>query len=79
MKAYVLIETSVGKTKPVKKALTEIDAGKRCQIVSQDAVTGPSDFIITLEGGLDDIGQFVTEKIATIAGVTRTTICLCIG
>lgn len=77
MKAYVLIETSVGKTKPVKKALTEIEAGERCQIVSQDAVTGPFDFIITLEGQtMDDIGQFVTERILTIEGVTRTTICI---
>lgn len=79
MKAYVLIETSAGKTKTVKKALARIKPGT-CRVVSLDAVTGPYDYIAVVEGpGLDDIGQLVTEAIGTIDGVTRTTTCLAVA
>lgn len=79
MKAYVLIETSAGKTKAVKKALGKVKPGK-CKIDSLDAVTGPYDYIAVVEGpSLDDIGQLVTEGIGTIDGVTRTTTCLAVA
>jgi DNA-binding Lrp family transcriptional regulator len=79
MKAYVLVETSAGKTKAVKKALTKIRPGK-CRIDSLDAVTGPFDYIAVVEGPtLDDIGQLVTEGIGMIDGVTRTTTCLAVA
>ncbi|MBI2461095.1 MAG: Lrp/AsnC ligand binding domain-containing protein [Candidatus Rokubacteria bacterium] len=79
MKAYVLIETSAGKTKGVKKALGKVKPGK-CKIDSLDAVTGPYDYIAVVEGpSLDDIGQLVTEGIGTIDGVTRTTTCLAVA
>ncbi len=79
MKAYVLVETSAGKTKGVKKALTKVKPGK-CRVVSLDAVTGPFDYIAVIEGpSLDDIGQFVTEGIGAIDGVTRTTTCLAVS
>lgn len=79
MKAYVLIETSAGKTKAVKKALAKVKPGK-CRIESLDAVTGPYDYIAVVEGpSLDDIGQLVTEGIGMIDGVTRTTTCLAVA
>lgn len=79
MKAYVLIETSAGKTKAVKKALAKVKPG-RCRVVSLDAVTGPFDYIAVVEGpSLDDIGQLVTEGIGIIDGVTRTTTCLAVS
>ncbi|MFQ5828063.1 MAG: Lrp/AsnC ligand binding domain-containing protein [Candidatus Methylomirabilia bacterium] len=79
MKAYVLIETTAGKTKSVKKALSKIDAD-RCTVHALDAVTGPYDFIAVLEGPtLDAIGQTVTETIGAIDGVTRTTTCVAIA
>ena len=79
MKAYVLVETSAGKTKAVKKALAKMKPGK-CRVVSLDAVTGPFDYIAMVEGpGLDDIGQLVTEGIGAIDGVTRTTTCLAVA
>jgi len=79
MKAYVLIETSAGKTKGVKKALAKVKPGK-CKIDSLDAVTGPYDYIAVVEGpSLDDIGQLVTEGIGVIDGVTRTTTCLAVA
>src|SRR3990170_5029384 len=55
MKAYVLVETSAGKTKAVKKALTKVKPGK-CRVESLDAVTGPFDYIAVVEGPtLDDV------------------------
>jgi len=79
MKAYVLVETSAGKTKAVKTALTQVKPGK-CRVESLDAVTGPFDYIAVIDGPtLDDIGQLVTEGIGAIDGVTRTTTCLAVA
>ncbi|MCS7206401.1 MAG: Lrp/AsnC ligand binding domain-containing protein [Dehalococcoidia bacterium] len=71
-KAYILIETAVGKTRDVVQALRTI-SGMR----SVDAVTGPYDVIAVLEADdLNTIGQTVTEKIHTVSGVLRTVTCL---
>lgn len=79
MRAYVLIETTAGKTKAVKKALSKIKGG-RTSVLSMDAVTGPYDFIAVLEGpSLDAIGQLVTESIGVVDGVTRTTTCVAVS
>jgi DNA-binding Lrp family transcriptional regulator len=79
MRAYVLIETSAGKTKAVKKSLVRLKPGK-CRVVSLDAVTGPFDYIAVVEGpSLDEIGQVVTEGVGVIEGVTRTTTCLAVA
>ena len=79
MKAYVLIETSAGKTRNVKRALGKVKPA-RCKVVSLDAVTGPYDYIAVIEGpDLDAIGQFVTEGVGVIDGVTRTTTCLTVA
>ena len=79
MKAYVLVETSAGKTKAVKRALVKLKPGK-CRIDSLDVVTGPFDYIAVVQGPtLDDIGQLVTEGIGAIEGVTRTTTCLAVS
>ena len=79
MKAYVLIETSAGKTKTVKRALAKLKPGK-CRVISLDVVTGPFDYVAVLEGPtLDDIGQLVTDGIGAIDGVTRTTTCLAVA
>ncbi|OGK77311.1 MAG: hypothetical protein A2X52_07675 [Candidatus Rokubacteria bacterium GWC2_70_16] len=79
MKAYVLIESSAGKTKGVKKALAKIK-GARATVEAMDAVTGPYDFIAVVDGAtLDAIGNLVTEFIGTIDGVTRTTTCVAVA
>ena len=80
MKAYVLIETTAGKTKAVKKAFTKVKGEGRATLASVDAVTGPYDFIAVIEGpSLDAIGQLVTESIGVIDGVTRTTTCVAVA
>jgi len=73
-KAFVLIETMVGKSKEVVSALKQIKG-----ITSVNTVTGPYDVIATIEGEtLNEIGDIVTAKIHPIAGISRTVTCLVI-
>lgn len=79
VKAYVLIETTAGKAKTVKKALAKLKTADS-SVTSLDAITGPYDFIAVLEGAtLDAIGHLVTEEIGAIDGVTRTTTCVAVA
>ncbi|TET17864.1 MAG: Lrp/AsnC family transcriptional regulator [Dehalococcoidia bacterium] len=74
-KAFVLIETAVGRNKEVVATLSQLKGVK-----SVDTVTGPYDIIAVIEGeNLNDIGDLVTGKIHPIAGITRTVTCLTIG
>ncbi len=73
-KAFVLIETAVGRAKEVAAALEKLEGVK-----SVDAVTGPYDIIVIAEGEtLNDIGDLVTGKIHPINGISRTVTCLAI-
>ena len=71
-KAFVLIETAVGRNKEIVAALSQLKGVK-----SVDIVTGPYDVIAVIEGeNLNDVGDLVTGKIHPIAGITRTVTCL---
>jgi DNA-binding Lrp family transcriptional regulator len=73
-KAFVLIDTAVGKTKEVYSALQKLK-----EIKSVDTVTGPYDIIATVEGDdLNTIGNLITSKIHVVPGVIRTVTCLSI-
>lgn len=73
-KAFVLIETNVGRTKEVASALKRLEGVK-----SVDPVTGPYDIIAIVEAeSLNEIGDLVTGKIHPIAGISRTVTCLAI-
>ena len=73
-KAYVLIETAVGKNREVTATLKEIKGVK-----SVDTVTGPYDIIAVIQGEtLNDIGDIVTKKIHPSPGISRTVTCLAI-
>jgi DNA-binding Lrp family transcriptional regulator len=73
-KAFVLIETVVGRNKEVVTALKQLDGVK-----SVNTVTGPYDVITIIEREtLNDIGDLVTAKIHPIAGISRTVTCLAI-
>lgn len=75
-KAYVLIETAVGKTKEVVAAL---QAQKLKEIKSVDLVTGPYDIIAVVEhDDFNAVGNLVTEKIHPVPGIARTVTCLSI-
>ena len=74
-KAYVLIETAVGKTREVAVALRNLKG-----IYSADVVTGPYDIIAIIKGGdLGSIGDMVTGQVHTIGGITRSVTCLSVG
>ena len=74
-RAFLLIETQVGKTKDVVAGLTGTEG-----VVSVDMVTGPYDIIATLEAGdLASVGDVVTGHVHTIAGIGRTVTCLAVG
>jgi len=73
-KAFVLIETAVGKTKEVVAKIRQLEGVK-----SVDPVTGPYDIITIIEAeSLNDIGDLVTGKIHPVAGISRTVTCLSI-
>lgn len=75
MRAYLLVETAVGKTRDVANTLKGLEG-----IESVDVVTGPYDIIAVIAG--DDmtvVGNLVTEKIHTVQGVVRTVTCVAVG
>ena len=73
-KAFVLIETAVGRTKEVTSTIKQLEGVK-----SVDLVTGPYDAIAVIEGeSLTDIGDLVTSRIHPIPGISRTVTCLAI-
>ena len=74
-RAFILIETDVGKTREVVTALEGLDG-----ITSVDVVTGPYDIIAVMEAEtLGSIGDIVTGKVHTIGGIQRTVTCLAVG
>jgi DNA-binding Lrp family transcriptional regulator len=71
VRAYVLIQTEVGKAAAVATQIGELEG-----IVSADDVTGPYDVIATAEAGsVDDLGKMVVSKVQMIEGITRTLTC----
>jgi DNA-binding Lrp family transcriptional regulator len=74
-RAFILIETAVGKTRDVVSAVQKLEG-----VRSVDPVTGPYDVIVVVEGqDLNTIGELVTNKIHPVGGVTRTVTCLAIS
>lgn len=75
-RAYVLIESAVGKAKSVAEGVQKLKLAE-AQIIAVDAVTGPFDVIALLESDdLDKVGRAITEGIQRVEGVQRTTTCL---
>ena len=74
-KAYLLVETAVGKTRDVASTLRGLD-----NIESVDVVTGPYDIIAVINGeDMTVVGNVVTDKIHTVTGVVRTVTCVAVG
>lgn len=73
-KAFILIETAVGRSREVVNALRGLKG-----VVSVDTVTGPYDIIAVVKGEtLNEIGDLVTGKIHPVPGISRTVTCLVI-
>ena len=76
MRAYVLIESAVGKTKSVGEGVKKLNF-REAKVLSVEAVTGPFDVIALLESeDLDKLGRAITDGIQQVDGVQRTTTCL---
>lgn len=74
-KAYILIETSVGKSRDVAGTLRALQG-----VQNVDAVTGPYDIIAVVAApDLNKVGDLVTSEIHTISGIVRTVTCLSVG
>ena len=74
-KAYLLVETAVGKTRDVASTLRELNG-----IETVDVVTGPYDIIAVISGDdMSVVGDLVTEGIHTVTGVVRTVTCVAVG
>ena len=71
VRAYVLIQTEVGKAAAVASQIAALEG-----IVSADDVTGPYDVIATAEApSVDDLGKMVVSRVQMIEGITRTLTC----
>ena len=71
VKAYVLIQTEVGKSAQVSAQVAQLDG-----VISARDVTGPYDVIVQVEAGsLDDLGKVVVSRMQLTGGVTRTLTC----
>ncbi len=71
VKAYILIQTEVGKAAAVADEIGSIEG-----IVSADDVTGPYDVIAVSEApSVDELGRMVVSRVQLIDGITRTLTC----
>ncbi len=74
-KAYVLIETSVGKSRDVANELRSLRG-----VQAADNVTGPYDVIAVVEAAdLTAVGALLAGRIHTLNGIVRTVTCLSVG
>ncbi len=71
VRAYVLIQTEVGKAASVASKVGEIPG-----VITADDVTGPYDVIVQAEAeSVDDLGRMVVSRVQLIEGITRTLTC----
>lgn len=74
-RAYILIETAVGKTNEVAEQLRTIES-----MASVDMVTGPFDIIAVAEAdNLPAIGDLISESMHSVPGIVKTITCLSVS
>ncbi len=74
-RAYILIETSVGKTNDVAGELRS-----NPNMMSVDTVTGPFDIIAVVEAdSLPSIGVLISEGMHKVPGIVKTVTCLSVS
>ena len=79
VRGYILVETEVGRTQAVGKAMRELSS-EMARVMAVDTVTGPYDVIVQLEADdLDQLGKCITEELQRVEGVQRTTTCLAVS
>lgn len=74
-RAYILIETVVGRTGEVSAALEAMPA-----MIRVDTVTGPYDVIAIVEAeDLPALGNLISEDMHSIMGIVKTVSCLSVS
>lgn len=74
-RAYILIETAVGKTQSVAEELRQVQA-----MTSVDTVTGPFDIIAIAEADdLPSIGDLISDGLHRVSGIVKTVTCLAVS
>ena len=64
-KAFIFIETAVGKTREIASTLKSVNG-----VQSADLVTGPYDVIVMIEAeDINAVGRLVEQQIHALAGV----------
>jgi DNA-binding Lrp family transcriptional regulator len=76
MKAYILIETEMGKASAAARGISELRSSDAA-LLSVDPVTGPFDIIAVVEApDLETLVRAATDSIQKIDGVRRTITCV---
>jgi DNA-binding Lrp family transcriptional regulator len=71
MRAFILIQTTVGDAPAVAKATRRIDG-----VLASEHVTGPYDVVVEAEGqSLEDLATRVLRRLQELENVTRTITC----
>jgi DNA-binding Lrp family transcriptional regulator len=71
VRAYILIQTEVGKAGDVAHQIRELSG-----VTEADDVTGPYDVVAKAEADdMDELGKMVLSKVQMIVGITRTLTC----
>ena len=74
-KAYILIETQVGRSREVVVALRGLEG-----VTSAEIVTGTVDVIALVEAeDMATVADLVTGRVQAVAGVMRTITCVAAG
>jgi DNA-binding Lrp family transcriptional regulator len=71
--AYILMEAEPGKVKDLILEVAQIEG-----VTKACGVTGPFDIIASLDvPDIDSLGDVVTKRVQTLAGIRKTITCLC--
>lgn len=74
-RAFILIETEVGRAKQVAEALRSVP-----DVLAADVITGTFDVIATIEASsMSAMAEVVTGQVQSIRGVRRTITCVSAG
>ncbi|WP_432557416.1 Lrp/AsnC family transcriptional regulator [Granulicoccus sp. GXG6511] len=71
VKAYILVQTAVGRAAEVAQQIRALDG-----VLLAEDVTGPYDVIVSVEAeSVDRLGQLVVAQVQAVPGITRTVTC----
>jgi DNA-binding Lrp family transcriptional regulator len=71
LRAYILVQTEVGKAAQVAKDIVAIEG-----VQQAEDVTGPYDVIVRAEArNLDELGKLVVARVQAVDGITRRLTC----